>query len=156
MFINQKGQVPLAAGLDVIFCAGETVDQREADQTEAVLDRQLIQGLAGLSADTLTRLSIAYEPVWAIGSLGHQATLQQAHEAHAVIRRRFDQMFEEKLAQTLATQYRDSVKPENAAALLSWHDVDGALIGAASLNADQFLAIVRAGISDPQTEGEPA
>ena len=66
-FINQKVRVALAAGLDVIFCIGETLDQREADQTEAVLDRQLIQGLAGVSADTLTRLTIAYEPVWAIG-----------------------------------------------------------------------------------------
>ena len=69
-FINQKVRVALAAGLDVILCVGETLDQREADQTEAVLDRQLIQGLAGVSADTLTRLSIAYEPVWAIGNPG--------------------------------------------------------------------------------------
>ena len=73
-FINQKVRVALAAGLDVILCVGETLDQREADQTEAVLDRQLSQGLAGLSADTLTRLTIAYEPVWAIGSSGHHAT----------------------------------------------------------------------------------
>ena len=85
-FINQKVRVALAAGLDVILCVGETLDEREADQTEAVLDRQLIQGLAGLPADTLTRLSIAYEPVWAIGSLGHHATPQQAQDAHAVIR----------------------------------------------------------------------
>ena len=117
-FINQKVRVALAAGLDVIFCVGETLDQRQADQTEAVLDRQLIQGLAGLSADTLPRLTIAYEPVWAIGSPGHHATPQQAQEAHAVIRRRFGQMFEEKSAQTLVIQYGGSVKPENAAALL--------------------------------------
>ena len=153
-FINQKVRVALAAGLDVILCVGETLDQREADQTEAVLDRQLIQGLAGLSAETLTRLTIAYEPVWAIGGLGHHATPQQAQEAHAVIRRRFGQMFGEKSAQTLAIQYGGSVKPENAAALLSRHGVDGALIGGASLHADQFLAIVRAGINEPQTEGE--
>ena len=151
-FINQKVRVALAAGLDVIFCVGETLDQREADQTEAVLDRQLIQGLAGVSADTLTRLTIAYEPVWAIGSPGHGATPQQAQEAHAVIRRRFGQMFEEKSAQTLAIQYGGSVKPENAAALLGRPGVDGALIGGASLNADQFLAIVRAGISESQRE----
>ena len=153
-FINQKVRVALAAGLDVIFCVGETLDQRKADQTEAVLDRQLIQGLAGVSADTLTRLTIAYEPVWAIGNPGHDATPQQAQEAHAVIRRRFGQMFEEKSAQALAIQYGGSVKPENAAALLSRPGVDGALIGGASLNADQFLAIVRAGISEPQTEGK--
>ena len=155
-FINQKVRVALAAGLDVILCIGETLDQREADQTEAVLDRQLIQGLAGVSADTLTRLTIAYEPVWAIGKLGHHATPQQAQEAHAVIRRRFGQMFDEKSAQTLAIQYGGSVKPENAAALLGRPGVDGALIGGASLHADQFLAIVRAGIGEPQTEGQPA
>ena len=155
-FINQKVLVALAASLDVILCVGETLDQREADQTEAVLDRQLIQGLAGLSADTLTHLSIAYEPVWAIGGQGHHATPQQAQEAHAVIRRRLGQMFGEKSAQTLAIQYGGSVKPDNAAALLSRPGVDGALIGGASLNADQFLAIVRAGISEPQTKGGSA
>ena len=118
-FINQKVRVALAAGLDVILCVGETLDQRKADQTEAVLDRQLIQGLVDVSADTLTRLTIAYEPVWAIGSSGHEATPQQAQEAHALIRRRFGQIFDEKSAQTLAIQYGGSVKPENAAALLS-------------------------------------
>ena len=153
-FINKKVRVALAAGLDVILCVGETLDQREADQTETVLDGQLIQGLAGLSADTLTHLIIAYEPVWAIGSLGHHATPQQAQEAHDVIRRRFGQMFGEKSAQTLVIQYGGSVKPDNAAALLSQPGVDGALIGGASLNADQFLAIVRAGSSASQTEGE--
>jgi triosephosphate isomerase len=153
-FINQKVRVALAAGLDVIFCVGETLDQREADRTEAVLDGQLIQGLAGLSADTLAHLSIAYEPVWAIGSLGHHATPQQVQEAHAVIRRCFGQLFEEKSAQALAIQYGGSVNPENAATLLSRHGVNGALVGAASLDADQFLAIVRAGIGEPQTEGE--
>ena len=155
-FINHKVRVALAASLHVILCVGETLDQREAGQTEAVLDRQLVQGLAGLSGEAVTRLSIAYEPVWAIGSLGHHATPQQAQEAHAVIRRRFGQMFEETSAQTLTIQYGGSVKPENAAALLSGHGIDGALIGAASLNADQFLAIIRAGISEPQTKGEPA
>jgi triosephosphate isomerase len=147
-FINQKVRVALAAGLDVIFCCGETLDEREAGQTEAVLDRQLVQGLAELSPDTLTGLSIAYEPVWAIGSLGHETTPQQAQEAHAVIRRRFGQMFEERSAQALVIQYGGSVKPENAAALLSRHGVDGALIGGASLHAEEFLAIVRAGIRE--------
>ena len=155
-FINQKVRVTLAAGLDVILCVGETLGQRETDQTDAVLDRQLVQGLAGLSAETVTRLSIAYEPVWAIGGHGHHATPQQAQESHSVIRRRFGQMFGEPSAQTLAILYGGSVKPENAAALLIRHGVDGALIGGASLHADQFLAIVRAGIRAPQTEGESA
>jgi len=150
-FINQKVRVALAAGLDVILCVGETLEQRKADQTNAVLDRQLVQGLAGVSAETLPSLTIAYEPVWAIGHPGHGATPQQAQEAHAVIRRRFGQIFGEESAQTLAVQYGGSVKPENAAAILSQHGVDGALIGGASLNAEQFLAIVRAGISEAQT-----
>ena len=150
-FINQKVRVALAAGLDVILCVGETLDQREADQTEAVLDRQLVQGLAGVSADTLPRLTIAYEPVWAIGHPGHGATPPQAQEAHAAIRHRFGQLFDEQSAQTLAIQYGGSVTPENAVALLGRPGVDGALIGGASLHADQFLAIVRAGISEPQT-----
>jgi triosephosphate isomerase len=155
-FINQKVRVALAAGLDVIVCVGETLDQRETDQTDAVLDRQLVQGLAGLSAETVPRLSIAYEPVWAIGGHGHHATPQQAQETHAVIRRCFGQMFGERSAQTLVIQYGGSVKPENAAALLSRPGVDGALIGGASLHADQFLAIVRAGISELQTKGRSA
>ncbi|MGB9161327.1 MAG: triose-phosphate isomerase, partial [Candidatus Sulfotelmatobacter sp.] len=102
------------------------------------------------------RLSIAYEPVWAIGNLEHHATPQQAEEAHAVIRRRFAQMFGEKSAQALAVQYGGSVKPDNAAALFCRHGVDGALIGGASLKADQFLAIVRDGISEPQTKRKSA
>jgi triosephosphate isomerase len=155
-FINQKVRVALAAGLYVILCVGETMEQRNANQTEALLDRQLTQGLAGVSPDTLTRLSIAYEPVWAIGNLEHHATPQQAQDAHAVIRRRFGQMFGEKSAQALAIQYGGSVKPENAAALLCRDGVDGALVGGASLIADQFLAIVRAGISEPQTKRKSA
>ena len=153
-FINQKVKIALAAGLDVIFCCGETLQQREANQTEAVLDRQLVQGLGDLSADTLTRLSIAYEPIWAIGSLGHHATPEQAQEAHAVLRRRFGRMFDDKSAQALVIQYGGSVKPDNAAALLLRHGVDGALVGGASLHVEQFLAIVRAGINEAQTEGK--
>ena len=155
-FINQKVRVALSAGLDVILCVGETLDQRQAHQTEAVLDRQLVQGLVDVSSGTLTRVTIAYEPVWAIGSSGHQATPQQAQDAHALIRRRFSQIFDKKSAQALVIQYGGSVKPENAPAMLSGDDVDGALIGGASLHADQFLAIVRAGISESQTKGKSA
>jgi triosephosphate isomerase len=146
-FINQKVKVALAAGLDVILCVGETLEQRKANQTEALLDRQLTLGLADVSADFLTCLSIAYEPVWAIGNLKHHATPQQAQDAHAVIRRRFGQMFGDKSAQALAIQYGGSVKPDNAAALFCRDGVDGALVGGASRHADQFLAIIRAAIS---------
>lgn len=153
-FINQKVRVALAAGLDVIFCVGETLEQRETKQTEKVLHQQLIQGLAGLSKDSLTRLSVAYEPVWAIGSNGHQATPQQAEEEDVVIRKCLNQMFGEQSAQTLAILYGGSVDLENSAALFSLRGLDGLLVGADSLNADQFLSIVRAGISEPQIEGE--
>lgn len=146
-FINQKVIVALAAGLDVIFCVGETLHQRESGQTEAVIQRQLMQGLANLSADKLSRLNIAYEPVWAIGNLGHHATPQQAQDAHAIIRRCFSQMFEEKSAQTLAIIYGGSVNPEDAAALLGQQGVDGVLVGADSLNADQFLSVIKAGVA---------
>jgi triosephosphate isomerase len=151
-FINQKVLVALAASLNVILCVGETLDQRKAGQTETVLDRQLVHGLAGLSADTLPLLILAYEPVWAIGSTGHHATPQQVQEGHAVIRRRFGQMFGEKAAQSLPIQYGGSVNPDNAATLLSRQGVDGTLLGGASLIADQFMAIVRAGISESRTE----
>ncbi|QJW97225.1 triose-phosphate isomerase [Frigoriglobus tundricola] len=150
-FIDQKVRAALAVGLDVILCVGETRDQRNANQTEAVLDRQLGQGLAGVTAGTLARLSIAYEPVWAIGNLSHHATPQQAQDAHAGIRRRFGLLFGEPAAQALVISYGGSVEPEDAAALLSRPGVDGALVGGASLHADPFLAIVRAASGGPQT-----
>jgi len=147
--INKKVRAALAAGLEVILCVGETLQERESNQTEAVLDRQVTQGLA--SESSLANLVIAYEPVWAIGT-GKVATPQQAQDAHAFIRRRVGQIFSEKSAQALPMQYGGSVKPENAATLLNQPDVDGALVGGASLKADQFLAIVKAGIREPRTE----
>ena len=155
-FINQKVGFALAAGLDVILCVGETLEQREANQTAAVLDRQLIDGLANLPANTITRLSIAYEPVWAIGNTGCHATPRQAGEAHVVVRRRFARLFGEDSARRLVIQYGGSVKPGNAAAMLAQPGVDGALIGGASLDAGQFLAIVQAGIREPLSEGKAA
>ena len=155
-FINHKVSVALAAGLDVILCIGETLDQRETKQTEAVLDRQLILGLADLPSDTMGHVSIAYEPVWAIGSTGHHATPEQAQEAHTVIRHRFGLLFGQKSAQALDIHYGGSVKQENAAVLLLQDGVDGALIGGASLVADQFLAIIRAVTGKPQNERKAA
>jgi len=151
-FINQR-LVALAASLNVIFCVGETLDQRKADQTEAVLDRQIVKGLASLSVDTLARLIIAYEPVWAIGGHGQHATPQQAQTAHALIRRRFGQLFGEKSAQKLVIQYGGSVKPENAAALLAQHACGRRPHCGASLDADQFLAIIQIGVGESQAEG---
>ncbi len=96
-FINQKVRVALTAGLDVILCVGETLDQRKAKQTEAVLDRQLTQGLVDVLSGDLSRMTIAYEPLWAIGNLGHHATPQQAQDAHALIRRCFCSHIREKI-----------------------------------------------------------
>ena len=153
-FINQKVKVALACGLNVILCVGETLDQRNAQQTETVLARQLNNGLAGLSADLLTHLSIAYEPIWAIGNHGHQATPQQAYKSHAFIRHYFCKMFGESAALALTIHYGGSVNPENAVALFKEQGIDGVLIGADSLDADQFLAIIHAGNSESITRGE--
>jgi triosephosphate isomerase len=141
-FINRKVHAALAAGLRVIFCVGETLAQRDANQTETVLDGQLRGGLAGLTAAQLPSLVLAYEPVWAIGT-GRIATPEQAQQVHAFLRRRIGEHFGEEAAQALPIQYGGSAKPENVGPLLQQPDVDGALVGGASLKADLFLAIVR-------------
>jgi triosephosphate isomerase (TIM) len=144
LFLNQKVKAALAAGLSVIFCVGETLAEREGNQTESVLERQLAAGLAGVPKEHISRLVIGYEPVWAIGT-GKNATPQQAQEAHAFIRRKVAAQFGDATAQDLIIQYGGSVKPDNVAEILRQPDVDGALVGGASLNADSFLAIIRAG-----------
>jgi triosephosphate isomerase len=141
-FINRKIKASLGAGLGVIFCVGETLQEREDNRTERVLETQLSGGLEGIDAAGLAKIVIAYEPVWAIGT-GRNATPEQAQHAHAFIRKRIGERFGGPAAQALTIQYGGSVKPENAASLLSQPDVDGALVGGASLKADQFLAIVR-------------
>jgi triosephosphate isomerase len=108
-FINQKVKVALAVGLDVMLCAGETLDQGKAGQMEALFDRQLGLGLATAQSDTLRRVSIAYEPVWAIGNAQHHATPQQAQEAHALLRTRFGQIFAKSAADVAFIQYGGSV-----------------------------------------------
>ncbi len=144
-FINKKVHAALAAGLNVILCVGETIEEREANRTEDVLDTQIAGSLADITADLLKRVVIAYEPVWAIGT-GRNATPEQAQEAHAYIRRRVGEKLGPAAAQSLLIQYGGSVKPDNAASLMKQPDVDGGLIGGASLQADSFLAIVRAAV----------
>jgi triosephosphate isomerase (TIM) len=144
-FINRKVHAALAAGLHVILCLGETLDERNSDRTETVLDAQLSGSLAGLDAAGLRRVVLAYEPVWAIGT-GVNASPEQAQQAHAYIRGQIAKRFGEEAARSLPIQYGGSVKPDNAAALFHQPDVDGGLIGGASLKADQFLAIVRAAL----------
>jgi triosephosphate isomerase len=144
-FINRKVHAALAAGLQVILCVGETLEEREAARFEEVFQRQVAQGLAGVSAGQLARLVIAYEPVWAIGT-GHIATPEQAQSAHAFIRGHVAQLFGPEVAANLLIQYGGSAKPDNVADLLGQPDVDGALVGGASLKADLFLAIVKMAI----------
>jgi triosephosphate isomerase len=144
-FINRKVHAALAAGLHVILCLGETLEERKAGQTEAVVEAQLVGSLLGLDPARMAGVVLAYEPVWAIGT-GHSATHEQAQQAHAFLRRRIREMFGEETAAALLIQDGGSVKPDNAAGLLRQPDVDGALVGGASLNADQFLGIVRAAL----------
>ena len=141
--LNKKAKAALAAGLKVIFCVGELLAEREANQTDAVLDRQLTTGLAGLTAEQMAGVVVAYEPVWAIGG-PKPATPEQAQAAHAFVRGKISALFGEKVASQLLIQYGGAVKPDNAAGLLHLPDVDGALVGGASLKADSFLAIVNA------------
>lgn len=143
LFLNRKVKAALGAGLSVIFCIGETLGEREGKQTEDVLAYQLAAGLVGVDATKIDKLVIAYEPVWAIGT-GKVATTEQAQEAHAFVRKQFAKQFGEKPAQALLIQYGGSVKPDNAAEILKQPDVDGALVGGASLKADSFLAIINA------------
>jgi len=142
-FINRKAKAAFAAGLDVILCIGETLDERKAEKTESILDRQLAGGLQGIGADVVDRLTLAYEPVWAIGT-GADAAPQQAQDAHAFIRKKCAALLGPDAAARLTIQYGGSVKPDNAADILTQPDVDGALVGGASLKADSFLAIVAA------------
>jgi triosephosphate isomerase len=142
-FINAKVKFALKSGLRVIFCIGETLQERDANKTELILDNQLTWGLRDLPRDQLDRLVIAYEPVWAINT-GRTATPEQAQQAHVFVRWRFSQMFGNDTAMALTIQYGGSVKPNNAKELLSKPDVDGALVGGASLAADSFLAIIDA------------
>jgi triosephosphate isomerase len=130
------------ASLKPIVCVGETLAEREAGQTEKILESQVHGSLAGLSADQMLETVIAYEPVWAIGT-GKTATTQQAQDAHAFIRGMLVKMFDEATAKKVRLQYGGSVKPSNARELMSQPDVDGALVGGASLEARSFADIVK-------------
>ncbi len=139
--INRKVKSALAAGLGPILCVGETLTQRDANQTDDILTQQIHAGLAGLKPEQLASLVVAYEPVWAIGT-GRNATPQQAAEAHAHIRRQLAAAFGAPTAQAVRILYGGSVKASNAAELMTSPDVDGGLIGGASLAADDFLGII--------------
>jgi len=139
--VNAKLHAALAAGLDAIVCVGETLDERNQKLTEKVIGRQLTAGLKGVQGRDLSRLTVAYEPVWAIGT-GLNATPQQASAAHAYLRGVFAGLYQDAAAERLRIQYGGSVKPENARVLLSAPDVDGCLVGGASIQAESFLGIL--------------
>ena len=139
--VNRKTLAALGVGLIPIVCVGETLDQRQANQTAAVVREQIEGSLAGLSADQMLKIVIAYEPVWAIGT-GVVATPDQAEEVHADLRRLLESGYNSQVASAVRILYGGSVNAENAATLLSQPNIDGALVGGASLKADSFLAIV--------------
>jgi triosephosphate isomerase len=141
--VNAKLHAALAAGLIPIVCIGEMQDERVAGQTEDVVEGQLTGSLAGLAPEQMAAAVLAYEPVWAIGT-GLTATPRQAQAAHAFIRGWLSRTFGPATAERVVVQYGGSVKPDNAVDLLSCPDIDGALVGGASLKADDFLAIVKA------------
>ena len=141
--VNQRLSASLAAGLKPIVCIGETLEERDAGRVEDVVLGQLDRSLAGLTSQQATATTVAYEPVWAIGT-GRTATPEQAEEVHAMIRNRLTATFGEDPAQQMRLQYGGSVKPDNAAELFGQENIDGGLIGGASLDAESFAAIVHA------------
>ncbi len=139
--VRKKIKGALESGLKPIFCIGETLKEREDGKTEEVLDTQIREGLKELNKSQLNELVIAYEPVWAIGT-GKVATEAQAQEAHKFIRNLLGELFGDTIKNSVRIQYGGSVKPENISAIVQQPDVDGALVGGASLNADSFTKIV--------------
>lgn len=144
LLINAKTLAGLNAGFQVILCIGEKIEQREAGQTDAINLAQLNYGLAGVTAEQMANVVIAYEPVWAIGT-GVTASTEDAQTAHAVIRKALIEMYGQEVGNSVRIQYGGSVKPGNAAELFAQPDIDGGLIGGASLKAEDFAGIINAG-----------
>jgi triosephosphate isomerase len=142
--VNKRLKAALEAGLDVIVCVGETLDENQSGQTKAVVTRQIEKGLADITAEQAAHITIAYEPVWAIGT-GLAATPEDANNVHKdVIRPLLRKQFGEARAESMRIQYGGSIKPNNAKELFSMSDIDGGLVGGASLKAASFWAIVKA------------
>ena len=143
--VNRRLKAALSADLKPIVCIGESFDERQADVTEQVVETQMRGALNGISADDMRGITLAYEPVWAIGT-GLTATPEQAEAVHAFLREVLVQIYDDDVAQGVRIQYGGSVKPDNAAELFQQDNIDGGLIGGASLEADDFAAIVKAAI----------
>ena len=147
-FINEKVKFALENLLHPILCIGETLEQREAEQTLDVVKTQLLGGLDGVSKEALNNVVIAYEPVWAIGT-GKTATPEMAQEVHAFIRQLLTEAYDESAAQKVRVLYGGSMKPANAAELLAQEDIDGGLIGGASLEVNSFCDLIEAAKNAP-------
>jgi len=140
--VNQRIKAALRHGLTPIVCVGEILEEREQDRTFQVIEKQCRGGFAGLTAEDIAKIIVAYEPVWAIGT-GKTATPAQAQEVHKFIRGLLAKLYNEDTAQSIRIQYGGSVKPDNSAELMSQPDIDGALVGGASLKADSFSGIIK-------------
>src|SRR6478609_6700769 len=140
--VNLKLKAVLEHGLTPIVCVGEVLEEREANLTEDILRRQCVRAFHAISAKKAAKLVVAYEPVWAIGT-GKTATPEIAAEAHAVIRKEATEIFGEEFANNLRILYGGSVKPDNVSALMSQEEIDGALVGGASLDPKSFAAVVK-------------
>jgi len=141
--VSRKARAALAAGLTAIICVGELLEEREAGRTRQVIQEQVTGSLAGMDGAQASQIVLAYEPVWAIGT-GRVATGAQAEEVHRDLRNLLEERYNADVAASVRIQYGGSVKPENAAELLAQPNIDGALVGGASLKADDFLAIAAA------------
>ena len=140
--VNKRTLAALDAGLTPITCIGETLEERESGNMEKVLETQLRDGLAGFTTDQMEKTVLAYEPVWAIGT-GVTASPQQAQDAHAFIRKTLTDMFGSETSEKIIIQYGGSVKPSNVAELVGQPDIDGALVGGASLKVEDFSALLK-------------
>lgn len=139
--VRKRAHAALTCGLTPIVCVGETLSERENNQTEGVVTRQIQEGLQGFPQEKLARIVIAYEPIWAIGT-GRTATPEQANEVHVLIRKLLAEAQDESLAQRVRILYGGSIKPENSEALMAESDIDGGLVGGASLDSSAFTRIV--------------
>ncbi|MCJ7812445.1 triose-phosphate isomerase [bacterium] len=143
--INKKVRKALEMGLKPIFCVGEQLEEREAGKTEQIVETQIKRGLEDISADQMVNVTFAYEPVWAIGT-GKTATPEQAQDVHRFIRDWLQVRYNQTLAEKICIQYGGSVNQENAKALMDQTDIDGALVGGASLKAEHFSSIIKAAV----------
>ena len=141
-YIQRKVSAALDARIKPILCVGETLEERDGNKLEEVLERQLRAGMKDVNRSRADDLVIAYEPVWAIGT-GRTASAEQAQEAHAFIRKVLTELYDAEVAGQICIQYGGSVKPANIAELISQEDVDGALVGGASLEVDSFFGIIK-------------